>query len=298
MLDPHTGKTYYVNSATGQTTWELPRAVPPRALPRGWINITDDASGATYYHNASTGATSWTHPGDDVPRVSGSDSGSGSGSGSSSSTEDEGGAGARERRKRSKKAGRTFVRWKFVKRDEISLASALLSEATIGALASSQRATAVTALLPSFLAELYARLFTITNRSGSGHISTIELTTMLRTRAKDTGLNGDATAIFALKTLLATQGGGEDGEHGAIGPAEFASGLTKALLQDPNGHVAQWILLELQDEAARWCSFEHSGQTCFEHNGDGDKTWAVPPILEHMERVASLFGGRAATVAT
>ena len=185
-----------------------------------------------------------------------------------------------------------------MKRDDISLAGALINEAAVDALAGSQRAAAVTALIPPFLAELYADLFAITNRSGSGPISTIELTTMLRTRAKDTGLNGDAAAIFTLKTLLATQGAEDSGEHGAIGPAEFASGLTQALLQDPNGHVAQWILLELQEEAARWSAFEHDAKTYYVHSGDGAQTWTMPPIMEHMERAALLLGARSAAAAT
>jgi hypothetical protein len=297
VVDARTGQTYYVNAATGETSWSV-----PRALPHGWVAHTSDASGATYYHNASTGATSWTHPADDAPALVGgaaaaaqlSNSGSGSASGSGKG---EGGAaaGGGKTKKRRKQKARTVVQWNFVERDDISLVGALLGEATVDALASSQRAAAVTARIPPFLSELYTNLFEITNRSGSGYLSTIELTTMLRTRAKDTGLNGDAAAIFTLKTLLATQGAEDSGDHGAIGPAEFASGLTKALLQDPNGHVAQWILLELQEEAARWSAFEHDAKMYYVHSGDGAKTWTMPPIVEHMERAALLLGGGAAT---
>ena len=95
--------------------------------------------------------------------------------------------------------------------------------------------------------------------------------------------------------MLATQGNEENGEHGAIGPVEFASGLTKALLQDPNGHVAQWILVELQDEAARWSVFERDAKTYYVHSGDGTTTWTMPPIVEHLGRTALLLGGSAAT---
>ena len=56
-VDARTGQTYYVNAATGETSWSV-----PRALPHGWVAHTSDASGATYYHNASTGATSWEKP--------------------------------------------------------------------------------------------------------------------------------------------------------------------------------------------------------------------------------------------
>jgi hypothetical protein len=69
----------------------------------------------------------------------------------------------------------------------------------------------------------------------------------------------------------------------------------KAIVRDPNGHVAQWILLELQEEAARWSAFEHDAKTYYVHSGDGAQTWTMPHIVEHMERAALLLGGGAAT---
>jgi len=77
-VDPASGRTYYVNSATGATSWEPPLAAPgsekqpgppgppgpPGAgsLPAGWTASTDPASGQTYYVNSITGATQWEAP--------------------------------------------------------------------------------------------------------------------------------------------------------------------------------------------------------------------------------------------
>ena len=71
-IDPNSGRTYYVNSATGQTTWEPPAAAPPPANPppppgpppsgEKWNEVRDPNTGRVYYHNPQTGATSWTKP--------------------------------------------------------------------------------------------------------------------------------------------------------------------------------------------------------------------------------------------
>ena len=71
-IDPNSGRTYYVNSATGQTTWEPPAAAPPAANPppppgpppsgEKWNEVRDPNTGRVYYHNPQTGATSWTKP--------------------------------------------------------------------------------------------------------------------------------------------------------------------------------------------------------------------------------------------
>ena len=75
--DPSSGRAYYVNAKTGETTWERPlagpkapvmAALPPPgppgggAMPPGWSAQVDPASGRTYYVNAVTGATSWEFP--------------------------------------------------------------------------------------------------------------------------------------------------------------------------------------------------------------------------------------------
>ena len=65
------GRTYYVNSANGQTQWDPPAATggkppapggaPPGGLPAGWQAVSTP-DGQTYYYNSVTGGTSWTPP--------------------------------------------------------------------------------------------------------------------------------------------------------------------------------------------------------------------------------------------
>mmetsp|Transcript_24752 Transcript_24752/g.72588 ORF Transcript_24752/g.72588 Transcript_24752/m.72588 type:complete len:799 (-) Transcript_24752:82-2478(-) len=87
--DPNTGKTYYANLTTKETTWEWPKDVPKpgeasadagasdagaggaaTAAAAGdgggtggdWREVTDPGTGRKYYHNRVTGETSWTPP--------------------------------------------------------------------------------------------------------------------------------------------------------------------------------------------------------------------------------------------
>mmetsp|Transcript_15310 Transcript_15310/g.41957 ORF Transcript_15310/g.41957 Transcript_15310/m.41957 type:complete len:306 (-) Transcript_15310:99-1016(-) len=72
VVDPSSGKTYYCNRATGESSWTPPQAPAPAPapaaapaptqLPEGWEQATDPASGRPYYFNRSTNATSWTPP--------------------------------------------------------------------------------------------------------------------------------------------------------------------------------------------------------------------------------------------
>jgi hypothetical protein len=82
-------------------------------------------------------------------------------------------------------------------------------------------------------------------------------------------------------------------DHGKIGTREFAHGLMKAVVLKPNGSVAEWILKELQDEAAEWT--EHSQpetqRIFFSHETDGKQQREKPEILIEMERCKALAAG-------
>jgi cold shock CspA family protein len=74
VMDPASGRPYFCNRATGQTSWTppggpapapapMPGAAPSAGgLPPGWEQITDPGSGKPYFCNRSTGETSWTPP--------------------------------------------------------------------------------------------------------------------------------------------------------------------------------------------------------------------------------------------
>ena len=172
------------------------------------------------------------------------------------------------------------MRWKFVEREHVSLAAGLLGGLESGALGAACSAA------PAYLERILEEIFVIADRSSTGTLSTLELMTMLKSRAKGTALDGDAHAIFSLKTLLS-----EQAEHGSIGREEFRTGIIKALRREPNGAPAQWILNELQDAAEQWV-----------RQGDGswvrtvpsgrvvDRSEAQPAILYELARVQSRLG--------
>lgn len=75
--DPTSGKTYYINMMTGETSWTPPpgmqQAAPPppaapmappsaAGLPPGWEERTDPASGRKFYIDHINKATSWDFP--------------------------------------------------------------------------------------------------------------------------------------------------------------------------------------------------------------------------------------------
>lgn len=75
VTDPASGRPYFCNRATGQTSWEPPAAAPmpvyaapPPAyggapqLPPGWETVPDPATGKMYYCNRATGQSSWEVP--------------------------------------------------------------------------------------------------------------------------------------------------------------------------------------------------------------------------------------------
>jgi hypothetical protein len=60
-LDPGSGQKYYVNRATAQSTWDLPKELMSSFSQ--WEEMVDASSGQTYYFNSTTKETSWDKPG-------------------------------------------------------------------------------------------------------------------------------------------------------------------------------------------------------------------------------------------
>ena len=55
-MDENSGKTYFSNKNTGETTWETPSAL------KSWAQHVDPESRRLFYVNNSTGHTTWTAP--------------------------------------------------------------------------------------------------------------------------------------------------------------------------------------------------------------------------------------------
>lgn len=76
VADPSTGKAYYCNRATGESSWTVPVAAAPAlapapvpvpaaaapGLPAGWEQTADPATGKQYYFNRASGETRWDPP--------------------------------------------------------------------------------------------------------------------------------------------------------------------------------------------------------------------------------------------
>lgn len=77
VVDPASGRTYYVNRDTKATVWQKPadadqpwfgqqqqQEAPPQQqqLPPGWVQHFDSNKQKPYYHNANTGETVWQRP--------------------------------------------------------------------------------------------------------------------------------------------------------------------------------------------------------------------------------------------
>jgi len=63
LADPATGRPYFCNRSTGESSWTPPPSGGPGGgLPPGWEEARDPASGRTYYFNRSTNTTQWNPP--------------------------------------------------------------------------------------------------------------------------------------------------------------------------------------------------------------------------------------------
>ena len=315
--DATTGEVYYHHHESGEVSWTW-----PEELPQGWSCIIDDTTGAPYYHNAGSGETRWTRPGaadvvehaeHEVSSSSSDSSSSSSGSRVDSSSDSNDDCGTKGTSKKKKKKKKRFVRWVFTARDDISLARALLGDSVLG-----------DDHLPTYLSEMFATLFAFAKKARpksssskkkrpnssssrssiaaiiekrsdlSTTLSTLELMHLLKRRATGTTLSGNSHAIFTLKKLLAQQA-----DHGEIGVKEWSSGLHAAIVGDPNGAVAQWILKELQDEAAGWSAHKDlEGRPYYSHSSrPGETSWVRPQVILEMERCAQLLSGDGAATA-
>ena len=75
-VDPKYGATYYVNPATGASSWEHPGGAAPAVvplesepLPEGWASGFDAKRNATYYVHAETGKRQWERPEVEKPKL-------------------------------------------------------------------------------------------------------------------------------------------------------------------------------------------------------------------------------------
>ena len=188
---------------------------PGAPLPLGWIAYADENTSVPYYHNSVTGATSWTRP----------------------AAVKEGAAVLPVAKKKEPPPPRAessavneLVRWKKKKRPGASFAETLFKVDPVDGGDGDGAGT-----IPSHLASLFHKIFTIADSNGDGELSTMELIRMLRTRAKGSPLDGNAHAMFTLRTQLQKAGGGDDDEDAEIGAESFAQGMMDVVSSTPEG---------------------------------------------------------------
>ena len=225
------GTAYYANAATGESSWSAPAAgaaaddaaYADAPLPRGWTETTDKASGGTYWYHASTRVTTWSRPRTPATRMERTAAK----------------RAARKARMRGRAEVSPSTSVPFVPNPHTTLADALL--ATDGSCA------------PPHVDALLDALYAIANRSGSGDLSALELTTLVQTRGQGTALAHSARSVAALKETLSVRSAprratahGTAGASAPVGPGEFRDGIFAEMRREPNGPVAQWIWKELQ----------------------------------------------------
>jgi hypothetical protein len=67
QFDASSGKAYWYNSRTKESTWTMPAALQPRipspgALPDGWTENSDPTTGKSFYFNKATNESRWDRP--------------------------------------------------------------------------------------------------------------------------------------------------------------------------------------------------------------------------------------------
>ena len=247
--------------------------VPPNRLSLGWDEYVDPASGCPYYHNVETNKTTFDHPGwADVSSTAEPLFDAGRVGGARNSLEEHD---ALEEERAV--AATRFVRWKARAKTKQStpVGDLLLGDGHVAA------------ACPNYLSQLMESIFKVADTDGDGSLTTIELSRMLRARAKGTALDGDAHAIFSLNAIFREKALASESDD--IGPREFCAGILQAISDKPNGHVAEWILKEVCDEAACWSKQKTSEESSYGagvfyvHAQSGASQWVRPGVLVHLE---------------
>ena len=325
-VDESSGASYFHHKEDGVTTWQRPPPTVAPPLPDGWIEHVNTESGLPYFHHETTSTSTYDRPtteeeeslvlGEDEPTAPDAAADSAAiqiETPPSAAAEDREAAAAVVIQTTSQQKGRgskvvqqlrperkvrRYVRWKYTPRDGTTLADALLNGVD-----SNDGDDA-----PLYLDTLFKSLFQKADRDHDGALTTIELMHMLQARAKGTALNGDAHAIFSLRTLMeeSAMEGSEGGGEAVISSREFGTGLIEAVRRDPDGAVARWILKELQDEAEQWEELGEEEESAEEvvggrpssltalwrHRGSGEMVDVRPTLLVEVARAQRMLGGR------
>ena len=61
-VSQRTGETYYLNEATGESTYDFPLDAVGQVVPAGWTTAVSRTTGQTYYINEATGESTYELP--------------------------------------------------------------------------------------------------------------------------------------------------------------------------------------------------------------------------------------------